>query len=157
MEELKDHSFAGTGAEAFDPDIMLAKHKRQYEMVNLEIDYAEEGRGDKDPILKPAGKKRLRKLGSKGGSSFNSFVSEPLCNMYKLSDASSTVKKSFKPGTTQSSTFTVIGCCMGAGTLTIPYILSLTGILLGSVMILLGAFLTYYSSMKFVRCAAITN
>lgn len=40
---------------------------------------------------------------------------------------------------------------MGAVTLTIPYIMSLNGYVLGSTLVFLGALLSYYSGMQLVK------
>jgi amino acid permease len=46
---------------------------------------------------------------------------------------------------------------MGAGTLTMPYIVSKTGLLLGPVLILAGALLSYYAGMLIIKCSNITG
>jgi amino acid permease len=56
-----------------------------------------------------------------------------------------------KSGSMSASVFSLIATTMGAGTITMPYIVSLTGIGLGSILIILGAFLSYYSGMLIVR------
>jgi len=62
-----------------------------------------------------------------------------------------------EPGSLSGSVFSLIAACMGAGTLTMPYIVSKTGIVLGPVLILLGAMTTYYSSTLLIRCSEMTK
>ena len=51
----------------------------------------------------------------------------------------------------RGSIVSLIAVTMGAGTLTIPYIVSLNGILFGSLLIIMGALLSYYSGMLLVK------
>mmetsp|Transcript_10276 Transcript_10276/g.15641 ORF Transcript_10276/g.15641 Transcript_10276/m.15641 type:complete len:158 (-) Transcript_10276:881-1354(-) len=46
---------------------------------------------------------------------------------------------------------------MGAGTLTMPYIVSKTGVIMGPVLILLGAIASYYAGMLIIKCSEITG
>ena len=52
----------------------------------------------------------------------------------------------FAAGSVSSSTLNLVAATMGAGTITMPYIVSLTGIGLGAILIISGAFLSYYTS-----------
>lgn len=45
----------------------------------------------------------------------------------------------------------MIAATMGAGTLTIPYIVALTGAIFGPFLIILGALVSYYTGMLLVR------
>ena len=56
-----------------------------------------------------------------------------------------------------SSTMNMTAYIMGAGTVTIPFIFSLAGILNGTIMILLGALVTLYASNLLVKCTQITG
>lgn len=51
----------------------------------------------------------------------------------------------------RGSIISLIAVTMGAGTLTIPYIVSLNGLVFGSFMIIIGALLSYYSGMLLVN------
>lgn len=62
-----------------------------------------------------------------------------------------------QPGSLSGSIFSLIAACMGAGTLTMPYIISKTGIYLGPVLILLGALLSYYAGMLIIQCSEMTG
>lgn len=62
-----------------------------------------------------------------------------------------------EPGSMSGSIFSLVAACMGAGTLTMPYIISKTGIFLGPVLILLGALLSYYAGMLIIKCTEITG
>ena len=53
-------------------------------------------------------------------------------------------------GTISSSVFNLIAATMGAGTITMPYIICRTGIALGTILTIMGAFLSYYSGMLLV-------
>ena len=56
-----------------------------------------------------------------------------------------------------SSTMNMTAYIMGAGTVTIPFIFSLTGIVNGTIMILIGALVTLYASVLLVKCTQITG
>ena len=62
-----------------------------------------------------------------------------------------------QPGSLSGSIFSLIAACMGAGTLTMPYIISKTGIYFGPVLILLGALLSYYAGMLIIECSEMTG
>jgi len=53
-------------------------------------------------------------------------------------------------GSINSSTLNLVAATMGAGTITMPYIISLTGIAFGSFLIIVGAILSNYSGMLLV-------
>ena len=50
-----------------------------------------------------------------------------------------------KPGSTNSSVLNLIAATMGAGTITMPYIIALSGIGLGTLLTILGACLSHYT------------
>jgi amino acid permease len=50
----------------------------------------------------------------------------------------------------KGSILQLIAVTMGAGTLTIPYIYSMTGLAFGTVLLNVGALLSYYSGMLIV-------
>ena len=62
-----------------------------------------------------------------------------------------------EPGSLSGSVFSLVAACMGAGTLTMPYIMSKTGIYLGPVLILLGALLSYYTGILIIKCSEMTG
>ena len=62
-----------------------------------------------------------------------------------------------EPGSLYGSIFGLIAACMGAGTLTMPYIISKTGIILGPILVSIGAFFSYYCGMLVIKCNSITG
>ena len=46
---------------------------------------------------------------------------------------------------------------MGAGTLTMPYIISKSGIVLGPILVAAGGFLSYYCGMLVIKCNSLTG
>mmetsp|Transcript_45490 Transcript_45490/g.61717 ORF Transcript_45490/g.61717 Transcript_45490/m.61717 type:complete len:95 (+) Transcript_45490:407-691(+) len=46
---------------------------------------------------------------------------------------------------------------MGAGTITMPYIIAQLGVCFGALLLIGGAYLSYYSSMCLVWCAQLTH
>mmetsp|Transcript_34561 Transcript_34561/g.24968 ORF Transcript_34561/g.24968 Transcript_34561/m.24968 type:complete len:88 (-) Transcript_34561:1200-1463(-) len=58
-----------------------------------------------------------------------------------------------RQGTISGSTFVLISCTMGAGTITMPYIIAKLGICFGALLLTGGAYLSYFSSMCLVWCA----
>ena len=57
------------------------------------------------------------------------------------------------PGSIRGSVVSLIALTMGAGTLTIPYIISLNGLIFGSFLIVFGALISYYTGMLLVLIA----
>jgi len=55
-------------------------------------------------------------------------------------------------GSVNSSVLNLIACTVGAGTITMPYVIALTGIAFGSILIVLGAMLSHYSSSLLIKC-----
>ena len=62
-----------------------------------------------------------------------------------------------EPGSLYGSIFGLIAACMGAGTLTMPYIISKTGIVLGPLLVSAGAWLSYYSARLVIKCNTLTG
>jgi len=61
------------------------------------------------------------------------------------------VSSSFlEPGSINSSVLNLIAATMGAGTITMPYIICVAGIGLGSLLTIIGAFLSQYTGMLLV-------
>ena len=60
------------------------------------------------------------------------------------------VKRKFRAGGTSGSIFSLIAATLGSGTITFPYAVSQNGILLGILLILLGAAISYYTGMLIV-------
>jgi len=60
-------------------------------------------------------------------------------------------------GTISSSVFNLIAATMGAGTITMPYIICRTGIALGTILTIMGACLSYYSGMLLIKCVELTG
>ena len=56
----------------------------------------------------------------------------------------------FAAGGLNSSSLNLIAATMGAGTVTMPYIISLTGIGLGTILVILGAVISSYSASLLV-------
>ena len=57
----------------------------------------------------------------------------------------------------EGSILGLIAACLGAGTLTMPCIISKTGIVLGPILILAGALLSCYASMLIIHCSQLTG
>jgi amino acid permease len=55
------------------------------------------------------------------------------------------MKKNVEPGSVNSSVFSLIIICMGAGTITIPYVFYENGLILGVVFILFGGSLSLFT------------
>ena len=51
----------------------------------------------------------------------------------------------FAPGSVNSSVFNLMAATCGAGTITMPYIFSVSGIGLGTLLTIAGAFLSHYT------------
>jgi len=54
------------------------------------------------------------------------------------------------PGTVSSSVLNLIAATMGAGTITMPYIICKAGIAFGCILTILGAVLSHYTGMLLV-------
>ena len=66
-------------------------------------------------------------------------------------------KRQVEPGSLNSSIFSLIIICMGAGTITIPYVFYENGLFLGTLFILFGASLSLYTGFLIAYCAEKTG
>jgi len=64
---------------------------------------------------------------------------------------------SFDAGSIFASVFSLVVICLGAGTITIPYVIYQNGIILGSVFILMGAAVSFYAGYLIAYCAEKTG
>jgi len=62
------------------------------------------------------------------------------------------MKKQIRPGGVKSSVFSLIILCLGAGTLSIPYVFYTNGIVFGTFLLLVGALLSIYTGWLVVLC-----
>lgn len=62
------------------------------------------------------------------------------------------IKKQIRPGGIKSSIFSLIILCLGAGTLSIPYVFYANGIVFGTILLLLGAVMSLYTGWLVVVC-----
>ena len=60
------------------------------------------------------------------------------------------IRDKFKPGGIKGSIFTLIAATLGGGTISLPYAVSENGYVLGPILILLGALVSYYTGMLLV-------
>lgn len=65
--------------------------------------------------------------------------------LYVVSSPARYMKKQIRPGGIKSSIFSLIILCLGAGTITIPYVFSANGIIFGTILILFGAGISFYT------------
>lgn len=61
------------------------------------------------------------------------------------------------PGSINSSVLNLIAATMGAGTITMPYIICIAGIGLGAILTMLGAGLSHYTGNLLIRCTELTG
>ena len=61
------------------------------------------------------------------------------------------------PGSVNSSVLNLIAATMGAGTITMPYIICKAGIGLGAILTVAGACLSHYTGMLLIRCTELTG
>jgi amino acid permease len=62
-----------------------------------------------------------------------------------------------KAGGTMVSIFSLIAVTLGSGTISFAYAVMMNGYVLGTILIVMGAALSYYTGMLIVRCAQITG
>ena len=62
------------------------------------------------------------------------------------------IKKQIRPGGVKSSIFSLIILCLGAGTLSVPYVFYANGIVFGTILLILGAILSMYTGWLVVLC-----
>lgn len=83
---------------------------------------------------------------------YSSFISSTTSVVTRVSSVIN-----IEPGSMSGSIFSLTAACMGAGTLTMPYIVSKTGLVLGPILILAGALLSYYAGMLIIKCSNLTG
>ena len=66
-------------------------------------------------------------------------------------------QRKFRAGGTKGSIFSLIAATLGAGTLTFPYAVMMNGIVLGTILIVVGALMSYYTGMLIVKCSVATK
>lgn len=62
------------------------------------------------------------------------------------------MKKQIRPGGIKSSIFSLIILCLGAGTLSIPYVFFANGVVFGTILLVLGAIVSIYTGWLVVIC-----
>lgn len=67
------------------------------------------------------------------------------------------VKRKFRAGGTSGSVFSLIAATLGSGTISFPYAVMMNGYILGPLLIVIGACVSYYSGMLIVKAAIETN
>ena len=72
--------------------------------------------------------------------------------MHVVSSPARYMKKQIRPGGIKSSIFSLIILCLGAGTLSIPYVFYTNGLVFGTVLLLLGGLLSIYTGWLVVLC-----
>ena len=61
------------------------------------------------------------------------------------------ISNQIEPGSDRASLISIVATSFGTGTLTIPYIVSINGLIGGPLWIFAGALLTFYSSRLLVH------
>ena len=61
------------------------------------------------------------------------------------------------PGSVNASVFSLIIICLGAGTITIPYVFYINGLILGAFFVIFGATLSVYTGFLIAYCAEKTG
>jgi amino acid permease len=103
---------------------------------------------------KDVGERRRRfHLNSQRTQSFGSFISNAAQSL--VSKVSKTIN--IRPGSMEGSILGLIAACLGAGTLTMPCIVSKTGIVLGPILIFAGALLSCYAGLLIIHCTELTG
>lgn len=59
-------------------------------------------------------------------------------------------QRKFRAGGTSGSVFSLVACTLGAGTLTFPYAIKENGIVWGTILVIFGALVSYYTGMLLV-------
>ncbi len=78
-------------------------------------------------------------------------------NMNQIASPVHYTKHKLRPGGVKTSIFSLIILCLGAGTLTIPYVFYANGIVVGTLLVLLGAAVSYYTGWLIIICAEQLN
>lgn len=63
------------------------------------------------------------------------------------------VKSTVDPGTVNQSTFSLVIICMGAGTITMPYVFFKNGVIFGTILLLISATLSLYTGYLITYCS----
>ena len=66
-------------------------------------------------------------------------------------------KALFRPGGPTSSVFSLVAATLGAGTLTFAFAIKENGIAWGTILIIFGALISYYTGMLLVTASSYTN
>lgn len=72
--------------------------------------------------------------------------------LYVASSPARYIKKQIRPGGIKSSIFSLIILCLGAGTLSMPYVYEKNGIVFGTILLLIGGSLSLYTGWLVVIC-----
>jgi amino acid permease len=67
------------------------------------------------------------------------------------------IAKKIRPGTVSSSIFSLVIICLGAGTITIPYVFYELGFVLGSLAIIFGGSISLFAGWMLTHCSEATN
>ena len=67
------------------------------------------------------------------------------------------VAKQIQPGSVKSSVFSLVIICLGAGTITIPYVFYENGIFFGTLFIVAGGAISIFTGYLIGYCAHVTN
>lgn len=62
------------------------------------------------------------------------------------------IKTQVKPGSTNASVFSLVIVCLGAGTLTFPYVIYENGFMLGIALILFGGLISVFTGYMIIYC-----
>lgn len=66
-------------------------------------------------------------------------------------------QRKFRAGGTQGSIFSLVAATLGSGTITFPYAVKMNGLVLGPILIAVGAAISYFSGMLIVSVSSITG
>lgn len=62
-------------------------------------------------------------------------------------------RRKFRAGGTSGSVFSLIAATLGSGTISFPYAVMMNGYILGPLLIIMGACISYYTGMLIVKSA----
>ena len=63
----------------------------------------------------------------------------------------------FKSGGIPSSIFSLVANTLGTGILGLPYCVMMNGYILGPILIIIGAYFSYYTAMLIVKCSEVSK
>mmetsp|Transcript_9468 Transcript_9468/g.12690 ORF Transcript_9468/g.12690 Transcript_9468/m.12690 type:complete len:126 (+) Transcript_9468:307-684(+) len=66
-------------------------------------------------------------------------------------------QRKFRAGGTSGSIFSLIAATLGSGTISFAYAIAANGIILGAILIIVGALISYYTGMLLVHCSNVTG